>query len=163
MDSSAGVTSDGIGWLQEKEGSVLARDANRLTEVVDRFSPAAVLSAGLDLGLELSTGTAWDGLKRVGETGGSVVVLRPSGSVQPGGVLEAVFDARTHRLQEVTWQRGSGRITYRYGDFADLGDGLVIPRRMSVRQHERTLEEIEVESLVVDGKIGHGRFAKPQK
>ena len=161
--SSAGVALDGTGWLQEAGGEVLERDAARLTEVVDRFSPSAVLSAGLDLGLELSSGTAWQGLERVGETGGSVVVLRPQGAVEPGGVVEAVFDASSHRLQEVTWQRGAGRITFVYGDIADLGDGLVIPRRMSVRQQERTLEEIIVESLVVNGKVGAGRFSRPEK
>jgi hypothetical protein len=81
----------------------------------------------------------------------------------PGGLVEAVFDANTHRLEKVTWRRREGQITFVYGDFSDLGDGLVIPLRMAVRERDRTIEEIEVESLVIDGKIGAGRFSKPQR
>lgn len=160
--SSAAIDAEGAGWIQEEGGAVEPRNADRLVEILDRFSPLEVLSAGIDLGHEIATGAAWLNLERVGEAGGAVVRLRPSDPVPQGGLVEAVFDAQTHLLREASWRRGGSVVTYRYEAFEALGDGLVIPRRMTVARGDRDLEEIEVQGLTLGEKIPQSRFAAPK-
>ena len=163
MDSTTILTSDRQGFVQVGD-EVTERDGLRTMEMLQRFSPEAVLSIPLGLPEDVETAAAWHGLKTLrkeesGEHGLWVV----SGSVAEGelGLLEAAFDSSTGHLAWVSWAAEAGEITFTYADYRELGEGgdLVVPFETRIERDGALIEEIRVVDLGLGLELAAELFA----
>lgn len=163
VDSTTTLTSDQQGFVQVGN-EVTERDGLRTMEMLQRFSPEAVLSIPLGLPEDVETAAAWHGLKTLrkedsGEHGLWVV----AGSVAEGelGLLEAAFDSSTGHLAWVSWAAEAGEITFTYADYRELGEGgeLVVPLRTRIERDGSLIEEIRVVELELGLELAAELFA----
>jgi hypothetical protein len=138
------------------DGTVTERDGARTLEMLERFSPEALLSIPLGLPEDVETAAAWRGLetvRREEHQGRSLWVVR--GSVSPGevGLREAAFDTEGRHLVWVAWQAESGLVTFSYADYRTLGEDLVVPFQTRIERDGTLVEEISIASLELDGVL----------
>jgi hypothetical protein len=163
VDSTTTLTSDQQGFIQV-DNEITERDGLRTMEMLQRFSPEAVLSIPLGLSEDVETAAAWHGLTTLrrdssGEHGLWVV----AGSVAEGelGLLEAAFDSSTGHLARVSWAAESGEITFTYADYRELGEGeeLVVPFETRIERDGSLIEEIRVVELGLGLELAAELFA----
>ncbi len=166
--SVVGLDAQGRGWILTESGEVLSRDADRVTEILERFSPGTILNLALDLPTDIENGLAWRNLRSAGATGAPpMVVLRPelpAGISQPaGGLIEAAFDAQDHRLKEVAWLEGGAQVRWVFDAYRSSADGLVIPGQISVYKDGTLVEGVLIEGLELGAAGSDSDFAPPAK
>ena len=149
--SELGLTADGRAWLQVAGGAAIDRQRAPVAELVARLDPRTVLDGVLDLATDIETGVAWRGLERAGPADTAAVVLRPAqaaGTAVPAdGLVEAAFDAKTHQLVRLVWQRGATRTTYRYDGYFEVAPGVIAPRNVRISTDGKLVETLVIEQL----------------
>lgn len=161
-DSVTVARRDGDAWVQVN-GAVTERDGARAREVLDRFSPEAVLAVPLGLPDDVETAEAWRSLRLVGtveEDGRPQQLLEPREKGK-GGLISASFDPESHTLSRVTWAAEAGQITFRYADYRKLDKGLVVPFYTRVERDGALVEEVRVEELTLDLPLDLTLFQAP--
>ena len=153
---------DGSAWVVV-DGATTERDGPRAREVLDRFSPEAVLAVPLGLPDDVESAEAWRSLKLVGtveEEGERRQLLEPIEKGK-GGLISASFDPESHLLSRVTWSAEAGQLTFRYDDYRRIDRSLIVPFHARVERDGALVEEVRVEELVLDGPIDLSLFAAP--
>lgn len=162
-NSVTAIGPDGKAWVSA-DGAVLSRDTSRTREVLDRFSPEAVLAVPLGLPDDVETAEAWRNLHLVGpvvEDGVNRTVVAPREEGK-GGLVSAAFDPQSHTLSRVTWSAEAGQITFRYDDYRRIDKHLVLPFHARVERDGQLVEEVTVESLDLDLPVDLSLFAPPK-
>lgn len=155
VDSTTTLTEEQKGFVAV-DGEVLERDGGRTLEMLERFSPEAVLSIPLGLPEDVETAAAWRGLETVRQeevSGQQLWIVK--GNVQDDGMglREAAFDAEQQRLVWVVWAAESGEVTFRYTDYRTLGEDLVVPFKTRIERDGALVEEISVALLELDPEL----------
>ena len=158
-DSVTTLTPTQEGWVVVGEEAV-SRDGARTLEVLERFSPESVLAIPLGLPEDVETAAAWRGLQTVGQRDG-VWVLRGELGEDEIGLVEAGFDATTRRLSWVVWSAERGAVTFRYGEYREVAEGLVAPFDVVIERDGELIEEIRVSELSLGPPLDGGLFAGP--
>lgn len=156
------VRPDGKAWVVVG-GARTDREAARVREVLERFSPEAVLAVPLGLSDDVETAEVWRNLKLVGtrvEDGGNRQILEPTTSSN-GGLVSAAFDPIDHTLRRVTWSADSGQLTFRYDDYRRLDRHLVVPFHARVERDGALVEDVHVIELTLDAPPDPSIFALP--
>lgn len=158
-DSVTTLTADRKGWV-EVGRDTLERDGGRTLEVLQRFSPESVLAIPLGLPEDVETAAAWRGLQTQGREGELWVLV---GTLAPGeiGLREAAFDA-TGRLSRVIWAAEKGDMTFQYGDYRVVAEGVVAPFRVRIEQDGELIEEIQVSELSLEPPLEVALFQGPR-
>jgi hypothetical protein len=166
QSSRMGIDITGRAWLQVGEGDVLSRDPSPVREIIARFDPRSVLDSVVDLPRAIETGIEWRGLERSGPPDTVEVVLRPilreGASMPADGMVEAAFDADTHRLVRMVWQQGPDRTTFLYDGYREVAPGLIIPAHVRVMQAKDLVEDIVIDELKTRTEVPPSRFASPE-
>lgn len=161
-DSVTVARREGDAWVLVA-GAVTERDGARAREVLDRFSPEAVLAVPLGLPDDVESAEAWHSLKFVGivEEDGKTRQLLEPGEKGKGGLISATFDPETHTLARVTWAAEAGQLTFRYDDYRKLDKGLIVPFHARVERDGALVEEVRVQELSIDGVVDLSLFNPP--
>ena len=164
-NSTTTLTADQHGWVSVGDEHT-ERDSGRTLEILERFSPEAVLAIPLGFPEDVETAAAWRSLETVDRlTEGEVEVwlLRgPEVDGEASGLKEASFGVRERRLKRVTWGSPRGDITFTYDDYQTLGDDLIIPFRTRIERDGELIEEITVSNFEVNPLLDDVLFAAPQ-
>ena len=146
-DSAAVLTQD-AGWLvvdrelhPVEPGAIQAR--------LGEFSPDRVFAVPLALaadGRQILGDASLSVAGRVGDGGqGRFILVGTGPDGQETARLE--IDARSYRPVEVAFQSPGGHIVYRYGDYREVGPGLVIPFEREFLRNGVRLSRTEVRRL----------------
>lgn len=155
VNSTTTLTEEKKGFVAV-EGQVTERDGGRTLEMLERFSPEAVLSIPLGLPEDVATAAAWRDLQTVRQedaSGRQLWVVRGEPREDGLGLREAAFDAEQQRLAWVVWVAESGEVTFRYTDYRTLGEDLVVPFKTRIERDGALVEEISVASLELDPEL----------
>lgn len=156
------VRPDGKAWVVVG-GARTDREAARVREVLERFSPEAVLAVPLGLSDDVETAEVWRNLRLVGtqvEDGGNRQILEPTTAAN-GGLVSAAFDPIEHTLRRVTWSADSGQLTFRYDDYRRLDRHLIVPFHARVERDGALVEDVRVLEFTLDPPADPSIFALP--
>lgn len=149
-DSTTVLTADGQGYLQV-DGEITSRDGGRTLELLERFSPEALLAFPLGLPEDIHTAAAWQGLVVVAQS------QTPQGEEQWGlaandgdrglGLQGATF--ANNLLTSVQWKTEEAELLFGYADYHPVSEDLniMIPHHVRIERDGVLLEEIRVESI----------------
>ena len=158
-DSVTTFTADRKGWVEVGRDAV-ERDGGRTLEVLQRFSPESVLAIPLGLPEDVETAAAWRGLRTKEQRDGAWVLAAEVAAGEPG-LREAAFDAEG-RLAWVTWSAEKGDITFRYGDYRAVAEGVIAPFQVRIEQDGVLIEEIRVTELSLEPALEVALFQAPR-
>ena len=73
----------------------------------------------------------------------------------------ALFDEGTRLLAQVTWVTRGGRVTFQYGEYQPVAEGLIVPHRVRVERNGKLVEEVEVKSFHLSPQLSPKLFEEP--
>jgi hypothetical protein len=155
------LTADHTGWVSVGDGYT-ERDSGRTLEILERFSPEAVLAVPLGLPEDVETASVWRSMRtsgRSGAGGDAVWILKGE---EDSGLQEATFDVQQHLLRRVTWSAEPGDITFTYDDYQELARDLIIPFHTRIERDGTMIEEITVLSFEVNPVLDGALFMVPR-
>jgi len=166
ISSTVVMGPGGKSWVATHE-LVRERDTIQAEEMMARFAPeSGLLSIPLGFAGDIKEASEWRGLVtsgRVNHQGRPHLRLVPK--ADGGGKLNALeaalFDEGTHLLAQVTWVTRGGRVTFQYGEYQSVTEGLIVPHRVRVERNGRLVEEVEVTSLQVTPQLSPKLFEEP--
>ena len=161
VDSTTILTADQIGWVTV-DGAHTERDPGRTMEILERFSPEAVLAVPLGFPEDVETAGVWRELETVDRTGEGEEALWILRGVEESSLQEAAFDVEQRLLRQVTWSSSQGDITFSYDDYQLIEKDLLIPFHTRIERDGEMIEEITVSNFEVDPVIADDMFAAPQ-
>jgi hypothetical protein len=161
VDSITTLTSDKTGWVSIDDEHT-ERDPGRTLEILERFSPEAVLAVPLGFTEDVETAAEWRSLETIEKASlesGEVWVLRGG---EDSSLKEALFDVRQRMLRRVTWTSDRGEITFTYGDYQELGKDLIVPFHTRIERDGELLEVIAVSTFEVNPVLDDALFVAPR-
>ena len=162
VDSITTLTPDRVGWVSV-DGQHTERDPGRTLEILERFSPEAVLAVPLGFPEDVETAAVWREMttvERAGAGAGEVWVLQ---GAEESSLKEASFDVRQRHLRQVTWSSARGDITFTYSDYQELEKGLVVPFSTRIERDGALVEEITVSGFELNPELDDALFAAPSE
>jgi hypothetical protein len=161
VDSTTILTTDRVGWVTV-DGVNTERDPGRTLEILERFSPGAVLAVPLGFPEDVATASVWrvlETVERIGDGDEALWVLRGE---EDSGLQEAAFGVRDRLLRQVTWTASQGDITFTYDDYQSLEKDLIVPFHTRIERDGELIEEITVLTFEVNPVLADGLFSAPQ-
>jgi hypothetical protein len=153
-------------WVATHE-IVVERDGVQTAQTMARFAPeTGLLSIPLGFPVDAKEASEWRGLEttgRVNHEGRSHFRVAPNreGDGEYNPLEAALFQGDTMRLAQVTWVTRGGRVTFKYGDYRPVTEGLIVPHWVRVERNGKLIEEIQVKELDIAPDIDPGVFAEP--
>jgi len=155
-DSLTVVTTANQAWLLEGS-DVTARRADRAVEVIDRFSPEAVLGAVLDLSQHMKVAPEWDELALVDDDG-ETCLQAAEGADE---LQRACVGSDTGLVHRLVWASASGPVTWELGEPRAWLEGWMLPSSLSIHSPVGPLEEVELLALTLPEQATPGTFDQP--
>ena len=156
----------GKSWVATHE-LVRERDTIQAEEMMARFAPeSGLLSIPLGFAGDIKEAAEWKGLMTAGRVNHRGrphfrLVPKADGQGKLNALEAALFDEGTHLLAQVTWVTRGGRVTFQYGEYQPVAEGLIVPHRVRVERNGKLVEEVEVTSLQVTPKLSPKLFVEP--
>ena len=144
--------------LLEVGGVSSERDPKRVLDIVERFSPEAVLGLPLSLSWTLREGVDWRGLMIVEEEGPTVLVPQVE---RDEGVIYARFSPDDGLLQEVRWRHEGETRRWLLSDYRLTSAGILLPHHLQISADGVELEEVSVEALETHPEAPAAAFDLP--
>ena len=153
-------------WVATHE-MVRERDGVQAAEMLSRFAPeTGLLSIPLGFASDVREASEWRDLVssgRVSHQGRPHLRVAPERSTDgPQNPMEsALFDQASHQLSQVTWVTRGGRVTFQFGEYKTLTEDLFVPHKVRVERNGQLVEEIEVESFILNANLTDDLFTEP--
>ena len=161
VDSITTLTADKKGWVSVEEEHT-ERDPGRTLEILERFSPEAVLAVPLGFPEDVETAAVWRSLETVEKTTQGVDEVWLLRGSEESSLKEACFDVRQRLLRRVTWTSERGDITFTYGEYQELEKDLIVPFHTRIERDGELLEEITVSTFEVNPVLDDALFDAPR-
>jgi hypothetical protein len=163
VNSVTVLTSDSA-WVEVLGERPVVRDVARTREVLELFSPEAVLSVPLTVLWELDDTGAWLGLQtfeRREYDGRGVLVIEPTEHRESTGLVGAGFWEDEHTLAWITLMGDLGQVTFSFDGYQEVSGGLVIPFQARVERDGRLVEELLIERMSIESELDEALFDRP--
>jgi hypothetical protein len=154
--ASLAVVGRGAAWIAAGD-RVDARDVGVMLGATDEMAPESVLAVAMDV-TQLLTDTDRFAVLDGAESG---VRLGVGDDTEESSLSWVELDRVSGRLVQVRYVTAGGPVTYELSDYADFGDGLVVPRQVRIRRPEGRGERIEVGTLALSAHAPAHTFDRP--
>ncbi len=161
VNSTTILTTDQVGWVTV-DGEHTERDSERTLEILERFSPEAVLAVPLGFPDDVETAGVWRELETVDRRGEGEEALWILQGLEESSLQEAAFGVQQRLLRQVTWSSSQGDITFSYDDYQLVEKDLLVPFHTRIERDGEMIEEITVLTFEVDPVIADDQFAAPE-
>ena len=161
INSITTLTSDKKGWVSVEEEHT-ERDPGRTLEILERFSPEAVLAVPLGFPEDVETAAVWRSLETIEKSVQDVDEVWVLRGGEDSRLKEASFDVDQRLLRRVTWTSERGDITFTYGEYQELDKDLIVPFHTRIERDGELLEEITVSTFEINPVLDDGLFHAPR-